>query len=283
MKYIGAHVSAAGGVQNAPLNAHAIGARAFALFTKNQRQWTAKPLTDDEIESFRNHCRELGYTAEHILPHDSYLINLGNPDPDGLKQSRDAFLDEMKRCELLGLTMLNFHPGSHKNEISEEQCMSTIAESINGALEKTRGVTAVLEGTAGQGGYIGYRFEHLAEIIEQVEDKSRVGVCLDTCHLFGAGYDLRTPEAYRTTMEAFDRIVGLPYLRGMHLNDSKVELGSRKDRHHSLGEGLLGWETFRLVVNDPRLDGIPLILETIDDSLWKKEIAALYGMIENRD
>jgi deoxyribonuclease IV len=275
MKYIGAHVSAAGGVENAPVNAHKIGATAFALFTKNQRQWQAKPLTEESIEAFRANCAAYDYAPGQILPHDSYLINLGHPETEGLEKSRAAFLDEMQRCEQLGLCYLNFHPGSHLKKISESDCLQRIAESINLALEATRGVTAVIENTAGQGSNLGHRFEHLAEIIEQVEDRQRVGVCLDTCHSFAAGYDLRTTEACEQTFAEFDRVVGFDYLCGMHLNGSKVDFGSRVDRHHSLGQGYLGMSVFEYIMADPRFDAIPLVLETIDESLWPEEIALL--------
>ncbi|MCP4256313.1 MAG: deoxyribonuclease IV [Planctomycetes bacterium] len=278
MKRVGAHVSAGGGVENAPLNAKAIGAKAFALFTKNQRQWKAKPLTDDNIEKFRQNCEANGYLPEHVLPHDSYLINLGHPEKEGLEKSRDAFLDEMKRCEQLGLTMLNFHPGSHLKKIEEDACLKRIAESINIALDKTSGVTAVIENTAGQGTNMGFRFEHLAAIIENVEDKDRVGVCLDTCHTFTAGYDLRTKKTFKATMDEFDKVVGIKYLRGMHLNDSKPDLGARVDRHHSIGKGKLGVEPFRFIMNDKRFDEIPMVLETIDDAIWAEEIKLLYSL-----
>jgi deoxyribonuclease-4 len=275
MKYIGAHVSTSGGVENAPLNAAAIGADAFALFTKNQRQWVAKPLTDESIEAFKTNCAEHGFQAAHILPHDSYLINLGHPEAEKLEKSRTAFLDEMQRCEQLGLDRLNFHPGSHLKQVSESECLTTIAESINWTLEQTAGVTAVIENTAGQGSNLGYRFEHLAEIIDQVKDKTRVGVCLDTCHSFAAGYDLSTEEWCGKVFEEFDQTVGFEYLRGMHLNDSKKELGSRVDRHHSLGEGVLGLEVFKFIMNDARFDDIPMILETINDDIWAEEIKLL--------
>ncbi len=281
MKRIGAHVSAAGGVENAPLNAREIGAKAFALFTKNQRQWKANPLTEDSINAFIKNCDETGFHAGLVLPHDSYLINLGNPDAEGLKKSRDSFLDEMRRCQQLGLTMLNFHPGSGLGKQSEEQTMDTIAESVNMALDKTGGVTAVIETTAGQGSHVGYKFEHLAYMIDKIEDKSRAGVCLDTCHTFTAGYDLRTKEAYDKTMAEFDRIVGFQYLKGFHFNDSKPDLGSRVDRHAPIGKGLLGIEPFRFIVNDDRFDELPLILETPESDLWPQEIERLYGLIES--
>ncbi len=277
MKYVGAHVSASGGVQNTPLNAQAIGARAFALFTKNQRQWHAKPLTGEVVAAFRENLEEIGIEARHVLPHDSYLINLGHPEPEGLEKSRHAFLEEMQRCEQLGLELLNFHPGATLRKISETDSLRLVADSINWVLEQTEGVTAVIENTAGQGSTLGYRFEHLAEIIERVEDRSRVGVCLDTCHTFVSGYDLRTATACDETFARFETIVGFDYLCGMHLNDSKPELGARVDRHHSLGRGKLGWEVFRYIMRDDRFDDIPLILETIDETLWAEEIAALYA------
>ncbi len=278
MKYVGAHVSASGGVENAPLNAQEIGAKAFALFTKNQRQWRAKPLSEKSILAFRENLDGSGISPRHVLPHDSYLINLGHPETEGLKKSRVAFLDEMQRCEQLGLSLLNFHPGATLRKISEEESLQRVADSINLVLEQTRGVTAVIENTAGQGSTLGYRFEHLAAIIDAIEDKSRVGVCLDTCHTFVAGYDLRTIAACEKTFTEFDHVVGFQYLCGMHLNDSKPDLGARVDRHHSLGLGKLGWEVFRYIMHDPRFDDIPLVLETIDDTLWKEEIAALYAI-----
>ncbi len=279
MKYVGAHVSASGGVENAPVNAHEIRAKAFALFTKNQRQWVAKPLTEKSIGLFKENCEKYGYKPQHILPHDSYLINLGHPEAAALEKSRNAFLDEMQRCEQLGLDRLNFHPGSHLKKVTEEQCLQTIAESINKALDKTRGVTAVIENTAGQGSNLGYKFEHLAYIIDLVEDKSRVGVCIDTCHTYTAGYDIKTEEGYENTFRMFDEIVGFKYLKGMHLNDSKKELGSRVDRHDNIGKGFLGEAVFKRIMNDPRFEDIPLILETPDDSLWAQEIALLYSFV----
>ncbi len=278
MKFIGPHVSASGGVENAPINAHSIGAKAFGVFTKNQRQWVAPPLTEKSIALFKERCAQLGYEPNHILPHDSYLINLGNPDKEALKKSRIAFIDEMKRCELLGLNRLNFHPGSSLGKVSDEECLQTIAASINLALEQTSGVSAVIENTSGQGSNLGHRFEHLAFIIDLVEDKTRVGVCLDTCHTYTAGYNLRSPEGFKSTFDEFDRIVGFGYLKGMHLNDSKKELGSGVDRHESIGKGFLGIEPFALIMNDPRFDNIPLILETPDESIWADEVQLLYKL-----
>lgn len=275
MYYVGAHVSASGGVENAPLNAAEIGANAFALFTKNQRRWDAKPLTSKSIDAFKRNCEKHGFAAEQILPHDSYLINLGHPEAEALEKSRNAFVDEMQRCEQLGLKLLNFHPGSHLRKISESDCLARIAESINLALDQTTGVTAVIENTAGQGSNLGCRFEQLAEIIDQVEDKSRVGICLDTCHTFASGYDLRTTEACEATFADFARTVGFEYLRGMHINDSKAALDSRVDRHHSLGQGEIGWAVFRYIMQDARFEGIPLVLETIDPDIWAEEIQQL--------
>jgi deoxyribonuclease-4 len=278
MKRVGAHVSIAGGVENAPLQASSIGAKAFAMFTKNQRQWTAPKLTKISIDAFHKNCSEGGFKPEHILPHDSYLINLGSPDPDKLQKARDAFIDEMQRVESLGLLLLNFHPGSHLNVINEEQCLQLIAESINMALNATTKVTAVIENTAGQGTNLGYRFEQLASLIDQVEDKKRVGVCLDTCHLFASGYDLQTTEAIEWTFNEFDRIVGLSFLRGMHLNDALRPLGSRLDRHASIGKGTIGMKAFSYIMAHPACEEIPLILETPDSEQWSSEIGLLYSL-----
>jgi deoxyribonuclease IV len=279
MKYIGAHVSASGGVENAPMNAYSIGAKAFALFTKNQRQWISNPLTKASIKLFRENCEKYGYKPFQILPHDSYLINLGHPEEGPLEKSRDSFLDEMKRCEELGLDRLNFHPGSHLNSMSTEECLKRIAESINIVLDKTKGVSAVIENTAGQGTNMGHTFEQLREIIDNVEDKSRVGVCIDTCHAYTAGYDIKTAGGFSETFDKFGNIIGFEYLKGMHLNDSKKELASRVDRHDSIGKGFLGEEVFRMVLNDDRFDNMPLILETPDESLWEEEIRMLYSLI----
>ena len=280
MKYFGAHVSASGGVENAPRNAHEIGATAFALFTKNQRQWAAPPLSEAQIEAFKEACQKYGYSAEQILPHDSYLINLGHPEEEGLQKSRDSFFHEMSRCEALGLDRLNFHPGSHLKKITEEESLDRIAESINMALERTKGVIAVIENTAGQGSNLGYKFTHLRYIIDRVEDKSRVGVCIDTCHAFAAGYDLSTEESCEKVFKEFDEIVGFKYLKGMHLNDAMKPLGSRVDRHSPMGDGVLGIDVFRYVARDKRFDGIPLILETPDESRWAEEIARLKAFAE---
>jgi deoxyribonuclease IV len=280
MKYVGAHVSAAGGVENAPVNANEIGARAFGLFTKNQRQWVANPLTLASIKLFRENCEKYDYKPNQILPHDSYLINLGHPDKDLLAKSRMAFNDEMSRCEQLGLDRLNFHPGGHLNTISEEECLGRIAESINIALDKTKGVIAVIENTAGQGSNMGHKFEQLRFMIDKVEDKSRVGVCIDTCHAYVSGYDIKTPEGYAETFSLFESIVGFKYLKGIHLNDTKKELGSRVDRHDSIGKGFLGTGVFGMLMNDERFDDIPLILETPDELLYQEEIKIMYSLVK---
>ncbi|MBO4530183.1 MAG: deoxyribonuclease IV [Paludibacteraceae bacterium] len=280
MKFVGAHVSASGGVENAPINAKAIGAKAFALFTKNQRQWHSTPLTGSSIEAFKKNCLDAGISADHILPHDSYLINLGHPSDEGLEKSRSSFLEEMQRCEQLGLKLLNFHPGSSLKEITTEQCLSRIAESINITLDKTKGVCAVIENTAGQGSNVGNQFEELKFIIDRVEDKSRVGICIDTCHAFAAGYDLCWQESWQETFNKFDQIIGFNYLKGMHLNDSKKGVGSKVDRHENLGNGEIGINAFEWIMKDPRFDNIPLILETPDESLWEKEIKLLYSFAQ---
>lgn len=279
MKYIGAHVSISGGVENAPQNAQSIGAKAFAMFTKNQRQWQAKPLTDKNITEFKANCTKGGLNPKHILPHDSYLINLGHPEEEGLQKSRNAFLDEMQRCEQLGLKYLNFHPGSHLKKIDPEQCLERIAESVNIVLEKTSGVTAVIENTAGQGTNMGNRFEDLAMIIKNVNDKTRIGVCLDTAHIYSAGYDIKTEKGFKNTLDAFDKIVGTKYLKALHLNDSKKVFDSRVDRHESIGKGTLGLDPFRFIMNNPLFDNIPMVLETPDETLWEEEIKLLYSLV----
>jgi deoxyribonuclease-4 len=276
-KFVGAHTSAAGGVFNAPLNAMKIGAKAFALFTKNQRQWTAKPLDAETIDQFKKNLELSGILPKHVLPHDSYLINLGHPEADKRAKSFDAFADEVERCMLLGLDRLNFHPGSHLKQMGEEECLNAIAENMNRVLDRTHGVSLILENTAGQGSNLGWRFEHLAHIIDKIEDKSRVGVCIDTCHMFTAGYDIRTRDLYDATWAEFEKVIGFNYLMGMHINDSKPELGSHVDRHDSIGKGKIGLDAFKFIMNDKRMDDIPLILETIDESIWKDEIEMLYS------
>ena len=281
MKYVGAHVSASGGVYNAPINAMAIGAKAFALFTKNQRQWAAKELESKDIDRWFKELEKSGIQTKHILPHDSYLINLGHPEIEAREKSLDSFIHEIRRYEILKLDRLNFHPGSHLRKISEEECLNNIADSMNRAIDATKDVKLVIENTAGQGSNLGYKFEHLAYIIDKIEDKSRVGVCIDTCHMFTAGYDIRTREAYDKTWNLFDEIIGKKYLMGMHINDSKPDLGSRVDRHDSLGCGKIGWDAFGFIMNDERMDDIPLVLETIGEEIWAQEIKALYDLVKS--
>lgn len=280
MKYIGAHVSILGGISNTPLEAAAIGAKAFALFTGNSLRWTSKEISDIEAELFKSNCKANGFTPEVILPHDNFLINLGSPDSQKLHLSRKSFLDEMRRCEQLGLTMLNFHPGSHLNAIQPNDCLKRIAESINITLDKTTGVCAVLENVAGQGTNLGYNFEQLAYIINLIDDKTRIGVCIDTCHAFSAGFNLADADGYDKTWNDFDTIIGKNYLKALHLNDSKKPFNSRLDRHESIGQGTLGKEFFKRLINDTRFDNIPIILETPDELKWSEEIKWLYSLQE---
>ena len=281
--YLGAHVSIQGGISNVFENAKSIGATGFAMFTKNKRRWEAKPYTEKEIKEFKEKMKQYNFKPEQILPHDGYLINLGNPDSEKREKSLNAFIDEMERVNQLGLLYLNTHPGSHLKEISEEECIKLIADSINIAHKSVPNVIVVLENTAGQGSNMGYKFEHLKEIIELVEDKSRIGVCIDTCHTVAAGYPLTTEEEYNSTMTAFDKIVGFKYLKGIHLNDAMFGVGSKKDRHHSIGEGTLGMEFFSRFMNDKRFRNIPIILETIDETKWKQEIEILKDMVVSKD
>jgi len=284
MKYVGAHVSIQGGVEKAPENAFKIGAKAFALFLKNQRRWNAPPIQEGQAEKFKKNCRKYGFLPDHILAHDSYLINLGHPDNQKLVKSREAFLDELRRCEKLGITRLNFHPGSHLNGFSVESCLHRIATSINMVHAKTRQVMTVIENTAGQGTNVGYSFEQLADIIRQVDDKSRVGICLDTCHLFcsPAGYDIREKVEYERTLRQFESVIGLPFLVGAHLNDSRKIYQSKVDRHALIGRGEIGAAGFQHLMKDGRFDDIPLILETPDPKQWEKEIQFLYSLQKAR-
>ena len=275
MKYVGAHVSASGGVENAVKNAADIDANGFALFTKNQRQWKAKPLSEKSINKFKGLMDMHGFNADAILPHDSYLINLGHPETEKREKSLNAFIDEAKRVEQLGLKYLNFHPGSHLKKMSEEECLDLISENVNKAIKETESCIFVIETTAGQGSNLGYKFEHLAYIIDKVKDKERIGVCIDTAHIFAAGYDIRTKEAYEKTMKEFDETIGFKYLKGMHINDSKAKFASRVDRHHSLGKGEIGLDAFKFIMQDKRIENIPLILETIEPEIWTEEIKLL--------
>ncbi|AHC14867.1 deoxyribonuclease IV [Salinispira pacifica] len=280
MKYTGAHVSAAGGVYKAPARAAEISANAMAIFTKNQKRWSAPPLKKEDVDQFKSEQERLGIRSDQIMPHASYLINLGNPDPEKRKKSYEAFLDEMQRVEQLGLTLLNFHPGAHLKQTDEAECVRKVAQGINAALGETRTAVAVVENTAGQGSWIGYRFEHLRDIIALVDQPSRVGVCLDTCHTHAGGYDLSTAESCETVFEEFGRVVGFDMLKGMHLNDSQSEWNSRVDRHASLGDGTIGLDAFRYIMSDPRFDNIPLILETPEPNRWAEEIELLRSFAE---
>ena len=278
-KYVGAHVSASGGVHNTIENAKQINAKAFALFVKNQRQWHAKPLETKIINNFINGLKKEKYLPKHILPHAGYLINLGNPGTEKRQKSLDCFIEELNRCRQLNLIYLNIHPGSHLREISEETCLDLIVDSIEQAMDAVPEIKIVLENTAGQGSNMGYRFEHFAYVIKKLSNKKRIGICLDTCHTYAAGYDIQTPEGYETTFKSFEDIIGLSYLTGIHLNDSKFGCGSKKDRHENIGKGYLGIEFFERFMNDPRFNDMPIILETKDTSIWKKEIEDLNRMI----
>ena len=279
MKYVGAHVSTAGGVDAAPERAQALGATAFAIFTRNQRRWAAPPLPPEAAAAFRARCAEVGIAGRHVLAHAGYLINLGAPDPTVRDKSYAGLVDEFERCRRLGVGALVLHPGSPLGRMEDEACMDQIAGLLNRAIAEVPAVTAVYECTAGQGSNLGYTFQQLAGLIDRIDDKTRVGVCLDTCHLHAAGYDLTSAAAYERTMREFERVVGLRYLAGAHLNDSKTALGSRVDRHQSLGRGTMGWEPFRLLMNDPRFDDLPLITETIDQTLWAEEVAELKRLV----
>lgn len=275
MKYLGAHIDNLPRVGEIPLMAKALGASAFAFCPVDPKLWRYPAYPDGEAARFSAECAECGYTPAQILPHASLLLNLCSPDARKLKLSRDSFTEQMRRVASLGLDRLNFHPGSHMRELEEEAALDLVAASINYALERTEGVTAVIENMAGQGSNLGYTFAQLARIIDGVADKSRVGVCIDTCHAFAAGYDMSTPEAYDAAWQEFADTVGFGYLRGMHINDSLKPLASRVDRHASIGKGELGSPFFGLLMADRRLDGIPLILETPDPSLWQMEIGWL--------
>ncbi len=274
MRYIGAHVSAAGGLENAVTNAKAIGATGFALFTKNQRQWKAPALKPEECQRFKDACAAAGYTAEAILPHDSYLINLGNPDPEKRAKALDAFVCELQRVESLGLKYLNFHPGSGLGAPTDET-LRNIAAAIRQALDETEFAVAVIENTAGQGSVSGKSLEELQILCELVGNPERCGVCIDTCHAHAAGIDIVSPEGYDAFWKEFEERLGFSTLKGMHLNDTHSALGSHLDRHACIGDGLLGWELFERLVADSRLDGVPMILETPEPERWSSEIARL--------
>ena len=272
---LGAHTSASGGVHRALLEGKDIQATTIQLFTSNQKQWEGRVLTAEHLDCWKRTLDETGLT--HIMSHDSYLINLGGPRADILEKSRKAFSEEVKRCLQLEVSYLNFHPGAALDGDVQE-CLDRIVESLlltRPLLEKGT-LRLLLETTAGQGSSVGHCFEHLAYIIDKVNDQIPIGVCIDTCHIFAAGYDIRTPEAWNQTLAAFDRNIGLHYLHAFHLNDSLKDLGSRVDRHQPLGEGKIGWDCFRFLMTDERTRALPKYLETPGGTeVWKKEIECL--------
>ncbi|KAI5185099.1 deoxyribonuclease IV [Nematocida homosporus] len=279
-KYVGAHLSIQNGIDLVVNEVERIGGKAAAMFLKNQRTFKSTPYTPATIKAFRESSSDI---KEYYLPHASYLINLAQPDPEKGERAYQMFVDDMKRCEQLGIPNLNFHPGSNVGGLPVAEACQLISSRINRALQETTGVCAVIENMAGQGKVLGVTFQEIAMMIEGVTDKSRVGVCLDTCHLFGAGYDIRTSTSFAKIMKEFDTVVGLSYLKGVHLNDSKQPLGSRRDRHESLGKGLIGLEAFSFIMNSSMFSDIPLILETPDPSIYAKEIALLYDLIKKKD
>ncbi|CDJ56158.1 endonuclease V, putative [Eimeria maxima] len=287
-KFVGAHISAAGGVHNALISCFNVKGQAFALFLKCQRKWVSPPLALTAITGFKERCDQLELDkAMQVLPHGSYLINVANPDKTKQENAYKAFLDDLQRCETLGIKLYNIHPGSTVGDCSKEEGIRNIAAAVNRAHKDTKFVVVVLENMAGQKNVIGSKFEDLRDIIDLVEDKDRVGVCLDTCHLFAAGYDIRTAEKFEKVMEDFDSIVGYKFLKGMHLNDSKSELSSGLDRHELLGKGHLGLEPFRYIMRHPwRFKDMPLVLETPDPtegSIWKKEIKQMYSFLDEKE
>ncbi|NLL82763.1 MAG: deoxyribonuclease IV [Lentisphaerae bacterium] len=275
--YVGPHVSAAGGAHNAPVAAEEIKATAFGVFVKNQKQWFAPEVTAEQRARFGAAMNTTGYTAAQVLPHAGYLINLANPDAEAHDRSVNSLIDEVKRCHAFGLTMLNLHPGSHLKKLAPEAALSRVAAAINDVLAATEGVTIVIENTAGQGGSLGVTMAELGAILAEVDDKARLGFCLDTCHAFAAGYDVRTAAGITALLDEFEAEVGpaSEFLRGMHLNDAKSDYSSRVDRHAPLGMGNIGWEPFRTIMRDKRCAGIPLVIETPDEMRWPDEIAKL--------
>ena len=267
---IGAHMSISGGVDSAPLRGGVVGCACIQIFTKSNVQWRARPLTEKEIAAFKKNCAETGIRP--VVAHNCYLINLGSPKRDLAAKSFDSFLMELERCRLLGLPAIIAHPGSHTGA-GEAAGLRRITRAIDELLERTKGskVKILVETTAGQGSNLGYRFEHLAEIMSGVKRKSRMGVCYDTCHTFAAGYDIRTEDAYRRAMEEFDRVIGLKRIEAFHFNDAKQALGSRIDRHEHIGRGKLGKEPFRLILQDARFAAVPKILETPKGKRGKTE------------
>jgi len=279
-KFLGAHVSVSGGVFKAPKNAYDIGGTAFAMFLKNQKRWVAKDYDEKVISKFKDELKKYNLSTDYIMPHAGYLINLANNDPEKWQKSYDALVDELKRGEQLGLKFLNLHCGSHLGLISTEEGCKLIAKGINNAIKETNYITVVLENTAGKGNTIGGDFKELKSIIDKIEDKNRIGVLLDTCHTFDFGYDISSKEGYEKTFDEFDKLIGFSYLKGIHLNDSMFGLSSKKDRHESIGKGLLGMDFFRRFMNDPRFDNMPITLETINPDIWAEEIKLLYSLID---
>ncbi|HPE84630.1 MAG: deoxyribonuclease IV [Chlamydiia bacterium] len=273
---VGAHFSAAGGVHNAVIRAAEMEATTLQLFTSNQKQWSSRPIEPEIVEKFLALVEETG--MQKIMSHDSYLINLGSPKQDLLEKSIAAFKGEIERCTQLKLSYMNFHPGAATGS-EEEECLDTIARSIlkcQSLATKDDAPLLLLESTAGQGTALGWRFEHLAHIIEKVAPKMPIGVCIDTCHVFAAGYDIRDKKAWDHTLKEFDDVVGLKYLKALHVNDSLKPLGSRRDRHANLGEGEIGIESFEAMMRHPKLQKLPKYLETPNgDTCWKKEIQLL--------
>jgi deoxyribonuclease-4 len=280
---LGSHVSASGGVDLALGRAEALDLESAQIFSKNERQWVAKPLDPGVVQHFHEEVARTGLTR--LVVHDSYLINLASPKPEILEKSIPAFADELDRCDILGIPHLVTHPGAHTGS-GVDAGIARFAQSLNeifASMPDSKTIT-LLETTAGQGTTLGRTFEELAAIIDLVDDKSRVGVCMDTCHIFAAGYDFRTPELYDAMMNHFDKVVGIDRLKVLHLNDSRNPLGSFKDRHHHIGEGDIGHEGFRPFMNDLRLAGIPGILETEKDDSGendRRNIATLNSLISS--
>lgn len=277
---IGCHTSISGGIWKAPEEASQFGAKAFGLFTHNQQQWKMKPLVEGHVKRFQETCKIYGYAPNHIVPHGSYLMNCGSAKDDVRQKSGEMLLEELKRCEELGLIYFNFHPGSTLGKIPVETCLSYIAEAINNAHRKTKYVITLLENMSCQGNTVGGKFQELRDIIEMVNKKDRMGVCIDTCHAHAAGYDLSTSDGYEVFVEDLESIIGLKYVKAFHLNDSKGPSGCHKDRHENIGKGTIGLRGFERVMNDSRFEGIPMILETpfINDHIYKKEIELLYSL-----
>ncbi|MDE7427605.1 MAG: deoxyribonuclease IV [Muribaculaceae bacterium] len=279
-KYLGVHVESFPDVAVAPSEAAGYDAYSFSLNLVNPKDWRSNPITEDVAQLFKEQCKMYDFTSAHILPHASFIPNLASPDSRKLAFARTLMVDEFRKAALLGLTMVNFHPGAHLNQLEEEAALERISHSINYILSKTEGVCAVIENTAGQGSNLGYTLTQIGNIIAGIEDKSRVGVCIDTCHAFAAGYNLTDSLAYHEMWDEFDNCIGAGYLKGIHLNDSVRALGSRIDRHASIGKGCIGMEFFQRFMNDERFNGIPIILETPDPNNWKQEIETLYSLVK---